>query len=190
MRLRLLLPSLQEYFANASTIVQALENAGFRTSDDLMFGDTPEGVLSKLEATTISYAGLQDFLLQVAVASSAVGSSGDTVVEEEQNIEWAQVGGETGVLELDEMVGEAFRDYGVTEVSGGAASRLVLWLIVRHLARYGESSVLWIDTSYDFSVDQAALALQSIQFKVRRSISRMLPIFTQFQGVIGWCNRP
>ncbi|KAG8959450.1 hypothetical protein FRC00_001604, partial [Tulasnella sp. 408] len=165
MRLRLLVPTLGEHFADAASIVQAFESAGFRTSYDLLFGDPPEVLFSKLPGGTISYSDLQDFLLQVASATAAHGLAGDVVLEEEQNVKSAQFGGETGVLELDEMAAGAFGAYGVTEVSGSAASRLVLWIVVRHLARCGESSALWIDTSYDFSVDQAVLALQSIPFK-------------------------
>lgn len=169
MRLRLLMPALQEHFADASNIVQAFDDAGFKTSYDLLFGDPPEVLLSKLPEGTISYPDLQGFLSQVAVAAAAHGLSGDIVLEDEQKIKSAQFGGETGVLELDEMVAEAFGAYGVTEVSGSAASQLVLWVVVRHLAQYGESSALWIDTTYDFSVDQAALALQNIPFEVGSS---------------------
>ncbi|KIO34742.1 hypothetical protein M407DRAFT_16694 [Tulasnella calospora MUT 4182] len=165
MKLRLLVPTLREHFANAASILQAFENAGFRTSYDLLFGGPPEMLFSKLPHGTISYSGLQYFLEQVATATAAHGLAGDVVLEEEQNIKSAQFGGETGVLELDEMAAGAFGAYGVTEVSGSAASRLVLWIVVRHLAQYGESSALWIDTSYDFSIDQAVLALQSIPFK-------------------------
>ncbi|KAG8978120.1 hypothetical protein FRC05_011236 [Tulasnella sp. 425] len=166
MRLRLLMPALQEHFADASNIVQAFDDAGFKTSYEALFGDPPEALLSKPSEGTISYAGLQGFLFQVAVATAAHGSSGDIVLEDEHKIKSAQFGGDTGVLELDEMVAEAFGAYGVTEVSGSAASHLVLWIVVRHLAQYGESSALWIDTTYDFSVDQAALALQNIPFEV------------------------
>lgn len=166
MRLRLLVPTLGEHFADAASIVQAFESAGFRTSYDLLFGDPPEVLFSKLPDGTISYSDLQDLLSQVASATAAHGLAGDVVLEEEQNVKSAHFGGETGVLELDEMAAGAFGAYGVTEVSGSAASRLVLWIVVRHLAQCGESSALWIDTSYDFSVDQAVLALQSIPFKV------------------------
>ncbi|KAG8954448.1 hypothetical protein FRC04_011775 [Tulasnella sp. 424] len=145
------MPALQEHFADASNIVQAFDDAGFKTSYEALFGDPPEALLSKPSE---------------AVATAAHGSSGDIVLEDEHKIKSAQFGGDTGVLELDEMVAEAFGAYGVTEVSGSAASHLVLWIVVRHLAQYGESSALWIDTTYDFSVDQAALALQNIPFEV------------------------
>ncbi|KAG8916521.1 hypothetical protein FRC01_003013 [Tulasnella sp. 417] len=165
MRLRLLVTTLQERFPDATSILQAFENAGFKTSYDLLFGEPPEVLFSKLPDGTISYPDFQDLLSQVAIAAAAHGLAGDVVLEEEQSVKSAQFGGETGVFELDEMAAGAFGAYGVTEVSGSAASRLVLWIVVRHLARYGESSALWIDTSYDFSADQAVLALQSIPFK-------------------------
>ncbi|KAG8906796.1 hypothetical protein FRB99_006063 [Tulasnella sp. 403] len=164
MRLRALAPSCLELFPNAVDIVKAIESTGVKTVDDLLaVYDTPESIYDGLPpAIRISLPDFRAFCEQLVFAAAAPGQSGLEAFKQEELQESGRFGGETGVEQLDALMGGSFGSYTVTEFSGVAMTQLVLWIVLRHLALYGESSALWLDTTGEFPAEQASSAIHYI----------------------------
>ncbi|KAG9027574.1 hypothetical protein FRB95_007605 [Tulasnella sp. JGI-2019a] len=158
MRLRLLLPSLVDQWSDAAQIIKALETASIKTTYELLFAGLPEVIYGRIPTGLITFDQFTEFREQIALLSSAQGENGLEAYRHEVAEEEARIGfgGETGVEELDELVANAFGAYGAVELSGSATPLVALWIVLRYLALHESSSAWWIDTTTNFSVNQAA----------------------------------
>ncbi|KAG8880818.1 hypothetical protein FRB97_000409 [Tulasnella sp. 331] len=163
MRLRLLVPCLVDQWPNVAEIVKALEGASIKTTYELLFSGPPEVIYGRLDMALLTFPQFTELHEQIALLSSTQGETGPQAYSHEMEEEAAIVGGDTGVEDLDNLLAGAFSAYGVVELSGSMASLMALWVVLRHLTLYEDSDSWWIDTTSDFSVDQAAAITQAIQ---------------------------
>ncbi|KAH7884633.1 P-loop containing nucleoside triphosphate hydrolase protein [Phlebopus sp. FC_14] len=153
MRLQSLIPTIPQ------DLVLALETCGIRTDTDLLFCGTSIGVLQRLPPGIVSLADLEKYTSLVAEKASAPGIRGDEELAKELLKNPQHVTDLTcGVDELDALVG-GFGSSLAFEVSGDRGSgktTLALQIVLRLLSSRADVSVLWMDTTGDFSVQRTA----------------------------------
>ncbi|KAG8931195.1 hypothetical protein FRC02_003091 [Tulasnella sp. 418] len=158
-----LVRSLGNSFGNVEDIIRELSNAGFKTSADLLFADSPANTYNKLPQGLMTYSAFLHLLdCLTAFASAQIFSSSD-VYEHETAVEAARFGGETGMRQLDQLFSGVSGIYGVIELSGGVSTVIALTILLRHLTLNPEHSSRWIDCNSDFFVDKAALILDKME---------------------------
>ncbi|KAI9567346.1 P-loop containing nucleoside triphosphate hydrolase protein [Boletus coccyginus] len=159
MRLQSLIPTIP------SDLVAVLEACGIRTDADILFSGTPIDILQRLPPGVISLADLKPYIALVAESASARGISGDELYTEELQRRHAHDMDITcGVEELDALV-NGFGGGRVLEISGDRGSGktlLVSQVALRLLAAYKEASVLWMDTTGDFSAERTGRIAQEL----------------------------
>ena len=165
-----------------SDLVAILEACGIKTDADLLFSGTPIDILQRLPPGVVSLADLKTYIALVAETTSARGSRGDELYTEEsqRRHDYGTII-TCGVDELDALV-SGFGNGRVFEISGNRGSgktvrrtrihfhishpryqSLVLQVALRLLAAQRETSVLWMDTTGDFSVQRTSqVARQSL----------------------------
>ncbi|KAJ7067975.1 P-loop containing nucleoside triphosphate hydrolase protein [Mycena amicta] len=154
------LPDLQFPTQN---LVSCLDECGIRTEIDLLFSATTIDIFRRLPAGTTTLAQLDDFKGLVAELAAAPGLTAESLIDT-----YAQDHTEllSGSPLLDQLLSGITGPRQLLEVSGDRGSgktSLVLYLILRHLVSRPQSSVLWIDTTGDFSVPWAAEMLESME---------------------------
>ncbi|KAI6037761.1 P-loop containing nucleoside triphosphate hydrolase protein [Pisolithus marmoratus] len=154
MRLHTLIPTIP------ADLVSALESCGIKTDTDLLFFDGSNiELFAKLPRGLVTCGELEKYVALVAEHASPPGIRGDEELEavlrkqRENALELS-----SGVGELDELVG-GFGGGRVFEISGEKESgktALALQVSLRLLIAHPDTSVLWMDTCGDFSVDRTA----------------------------------
>lgn len=175
MRLQSLIPTIP------SDLVATLEACGIRTDADILFSGTPIDILQRLPPGVISLADLKRYIALVAESASARGISGDELYTEELQRRHAHDMDITcGVEELDALV-NGFGGGRVLEISGDRGSGKTVWttqvhhhisqprnqllvsqVALRLLAAHREASVLWMDTTGDFSAERTGRIAQEL----------------------------
>ncbi|KAF8121781.1 P-loop containing nucleoside triphosphate hydrolase protein [Boletus edulis] len=159
MRLQSLIPTIPD------DLVAALEACGIRTDADLLFSGTPVDIIQRLTPGVVSLADLKTYIGLVAESASAPGIRGDALYTEEiQRRRDYNLDITCGVDELDALV-NGFDGGRVFEISGDRGSGktlLVSQIALRLLAAYKEASVLWMDTTGDFSVERTSQMAQQL----------------------------
>ncbi|KIJ66711.1 hypothetical protein HYDPIDRAFT_26138 [Hydnomerulius pinastri MD-312] len=174
MRLHSLIPTIPP------EVVSALEACGIRTDTDLLFSGTAIKILQRLPNGVVCLADLEKYIVLVAESVSAPGTRGDEECAKEppkgsQNLALELT---SGVNELDELVG-GFGNSRVFEVSGEKGSgktALALQIALRLLATHSEASVLWIDTTGDFSVERTAYVAQRLEGEASATVLERLQV--------------
>ena len=176
MRLHSLVPTIPD------DLVATLEACGIRTDVDLLFFGTPIDILQKLPPGVVSLADLKTCIRLVAESASARGIPGDALYAEQlQQRHEHDIDMTCGVDELDALV-SGFGGGRVFEISGDRGSGktvcnrrdsiatflnhdeklLVSQIALRLLMAYRETSVLWMDTTGDFSVERTRQMAQRL----------------------------
>ncbi|KIK99168.1 hypothetical protein PAXRUDRAFT_823068 [Paxillus rubicundulus Ve08.2h10] len=151
MRLQSLIPTIPNDF------VAALESCGIKTDIDLLFSGTTIEVLQRLPPGVVTLADLEKYTGLVAESASAPGIRGDKQYADELRRHHEEATDlASGVGELDALVG-GFGNSRVFEISGEKGSgktALALQIALRLLVAHTQASVLWMDTTGDFSVER------------------------------------
>ncbi|KAH0833104.1 hypothetical protein J3R83DRAFT_12097 [Lanmaoa asiatica] len=159
MRLQSLIPTIP------SDLVAVLEACGIRTEADLLFSGTPIDILQRIPPAVVSLADLKTYIGLVAEHASPRGIRGDELYTEElQRRRDYDTDITCGVDELDALV-SGFGNGRVFEISGDRGSgktSLVLQIALRLLAAHREASILWMDTTGDFSVERTSRVAQQL----------------------------
>ncbi|KAF4598443.1 hypothetical protein EYR38_006845 [Pleurotus pulmonarius] len=137
-------------------LLTALEQKGYRTSADLLFGASAEDIFRQLPSNTIGFNEFQGCLARVLEASSAEGSDAGSLLRDEATT-MAKCCLDTGVDDLDELL--AGLGGTVIEISGdigSGKSMLATHIALRHLTSDPDAQLLWVDTTGNFLVDQVA----------------------------------
>ncbi|KAF4599699.1 hypothetical protein EYR40_006798 [Pleurotus pulmonarius] len=137
-------------------LVTALEQKGYRTGADLLFGASAEDIFRQLPINTIGFNEFQGCLARVLEASSAEGSDAGSLLRGEATT-MATCCLATGVDDLDELL--AGLGGTVIEISGdigSGKSMLATHIALRHLTSDPDAQLLWVDTTGNFLVDQVA----------------------------------
>ncbi|KAH8100137.1 P-loop containing nucleoside triphosphate hydrolase protein [Cristinia sonorae] len=147
-------------------LIDALEELNIKSDIDLIFSNTPTEIWLKLPPETIPLKELNNIVVQLIEKLSAPAYTCVEMFDSEidrlgklQDVELS-----CGVRELDEMVG-GFGVHHMLEISGEKGSgktSLALQIILRQLARYPNSSAVWIDTTGDTSPDRMSSMLEQI----------------------------
>ncbi|KAJ6510136.1 P-loop containing nucleoside triphosphate hydrolase protein [Mycena vitilis] len=156
MRLAACIPAIPEH------LVSSLEQCGIRTDADLLFSGTTLEILGKLPASSrITLRELVQATSFVANLASVPGQN----VSELIKVHATETDGDflSGLPQLDEILHELTAPHRLVEISGDKGSgktTLLLHLVLHHLVHHSQSSVLWIDTTGDFSAIRAAEMLE------------------------------
>ncbi|KAF8072080.1 P-loop containing nucleoside triphosphate hydrolase protein [Lyophyllum atratum] len=175
MRLAALVPSLP------TELVSCLDRNGIRTDTDLLFRPTAE-VYRLLPHGTIALSDLEETISRVRELASAPGISGADMLKLELQADSRAPVLSSGVEGLDQLLG-GFGQRRVIEISGDKQSgktTLALNVVLRHLAEFATGNVVWIDTTGDFSVEQATLVLGSFHTEAASSALERLQISLAF----------
>ncbi|RDB31002.1 DNA repair protein RAD51 4 [Hypsizygus marmoreus] len=154
MRLATLVPSVP------AGLVDCLEKCGIRTDTDLLFTPTLD-LYRQLPSGTITLRELGKTIARVADLASAKGTSGVDMLKEEVDAQSKSRQLSSGVSELDQLL-NGFGGQHVFEICGDRQSGktvLALNVVLRHLSQSENTKVLWMDTTGDFSVDEASRIL-------------------------------
>ncbi|KAI6155747.1 P-loop containing nucleoside triphosphate hydrolase protein [Pisolithus tinctorius] len=160
MRLHTLIPTLP------ADLVSAFESCGIKTDTDLLFFDGSNiELFAKLPRGLVTCGELDKYVSLVAERASAPGIRGDEELESalRKQREYA-LETSSGVGKLDELVG-GFGSGRVFEISGEKESgktALALQISLRLLIAYPDTSVLWMDTCGDFSVDRTTRVVNQL----------------------------
>ncbi|KAJ7162532.1 P-loop containing nucleoside triphosphate hydrolase protein [Mycena crocata] len=154
MRLAACVPSI------SPDLVFSLEKSGIRTDADLLFSGSTLNIFRRLPAGTTTLRELVDATAFVAESSSASGQSASALLDAHTDFNDDFL---SGVPKLDELLCGLTTSRRLIEVSGDKGSgktSLLLHLVLRHLVHQRQSSVLWIDTTGDFSAARASEVLE------------------------------
>ncbi|KZO90714.1 hypothetical protein CALVIDRAFT_522481, partial [Calocera viscosa TUFC12733] len=157
MRLRAVLISLAKSGEDYSKYAEILEQAGLKTSDDLLFTSSASELFARLEhgfMTFVEFASLKE---EVAKFIGAPGLTGDEAYMLAKDKAAACYKGYTGVPELDELL-DGFGHHGVIEIAGGretCKTLLAFHIVLRYLAADPKGRALWMDTTNSFNVNRA-----------------------------------
>ncbi|PPQ90797.1 hypothetical protein CVT25_012117 [Psilocybe cyanescens] len=159
MRLSNLVPSIP------ANLVASLEANGIRTEVDLLFSASTFDIYKRLPANTITLQELIDYTAVAAELCAAPGLSGQELYQ----LEKLATSGASELQSGNESLDAFLRGLGgrkVLEISGdkGAGkSTFALSLLLHHLASSTVSKAVWIDTTGEFSLEQAAQLLDVYQ---------------------------
>ncbi|KAF5382147.1 hypothetical protein D9615_004241 [Tricholomella constricta] len=175
MRLAALIPSIP------AELVSYLDKCGIRTDTDLLFKPVIE-VYRQLPPGFITLHDLEKAVARVAELASAPGISGADMLSLEKEVHDRAPILLSGVESIDNLLG-GFGGRRVVEISGDRQSgktALALNIVIRYLAEFSDAKVLWIDTTGDFSVEQAAHLLESFQTEAASTALERLQISLAF----------
>ncbi|KAF8240706.1 P-loop containing nucleoside triphosphate hydrolase protein [Tricholoma matsutake] len=176
MRLAAFVPSIP------GNLVASLERCGIRTDADLLFSAPVFEIFQRLPAGTVTLRDLARYVDTVAEKLSAPGISAPKFLELELQAQANAPDLLTGLPELDELLG-GFGGRRVIEISGdkrSGKSTLALHLVLRHLAHHGQSSIIWMDTTGDFSADRANQILISYDTQAASTALERLQVSLAF----------
>ncbi|KAI0671322.1 P-loop containing nucleoside triphosphate hydrolase protein [Trametes maxima] len=148
-------------------IVRALQDIGIKTDTDLLLSDDSTSIFRRLPSDVgISLLDFRRAVAEVAALASATPECGERLLEaEEQRQEDVFANNMTlGVPDVDALLGN-FSPPRIVELSGDSGSgktALALQLALRHLSRVDDSSVLWVDSTSDFSPERVSLMLEQM----------------------------
>ncbi|KAI0351774.1 P-loop containing nucleoside triphosphate hydrolase protein [Trametes cingulata] len=173
------------YFENFSPplqpeLVQALKDAGIRTDTDLLLNNDSAEIFRRLPPELgISLLDFRRAIAKVAELASATLVNGDKLLEQENKRQEDIFGDDMllGVPEVDALLG-GFSPPRVVEVSGDKGSGKTLAL--RHLSRADDSSVLWIDSSGEFSPERVSHMMEQLGDEVSPAILERLQVSLAF----------
>ncbi|KAJ7047672.1 P-loop containing nucleoside triphosphate hydrolase protein [Mycena alexandri] len=141
-------------------LVSSLEKCGIRTDADLLFSGSTWDIFRRLPAGTTTLQGLEKVKALVANLASAPGQSAMEMIAEFSE---PDDGFLTGLPPLDEILNGLTTSRRLIEVSGDKGSgktSFVLQLVLHHLVYHPHSSVVWVDTTGDFSAARASEILE------------------------------
>ncbi|EJU04811.1 hypothetical protein DACRYDRAFT_47534 [Dacryopinax primogenitus] len=157
MRLRAALISLSKQGHDYSPCADALEEAGLKTSDDLLFTTSTSEQYARLPGGTLSFPEFAALKEDVSKFVAPHPLTGEEAYLLAMGTEAQRYEGLCGVPELDALLG-GFGQYGVLEFSGGREScktLLAFHIVLRYLSSERKGKALWIDTSNSFNVQRA-----------------------------------
>ncbi|KAI9000477.1 P-loop containing nucleoside triphosphate hydrolase protein [Trametes punicea] len=162
-------------------LVQCLQEIGIKTDADLLLSGDHTTIFSRLPPELgISLLDFRRAVEEVAELASAVAMHGDKLLEME-NRQHEDIFADdmlVGIPEVDALLG-GFRPPRIVEVSGDKGSgktALALQLALRHLSRIDDSSVLWVDSSGDFSPERVSAMLAQISGEYSESALERLQV--------------
>jgi RAD51-like protein 3 len=152
-------------------LVESLEKCGIRTDTELLFSGTAADIFKRLPPETVSLHDLTKYIALVTERAAAPGIRADILLSQESH-DYELT---SGVAELDRLLG-GFGGSRVLEISGDKGSgksvsaankvssiwwtesgvkTLALNIVLRLLVEDNDSGAIWIDTTGDFSVQNA-----------------------------------
>ncbi|KAJ6516204.1 P-loop containing nucleoside triphosphate hydrolase protein [Mycena sanguinolenta] len=152
MRLTACVPTIPEH------IVSSLEICGVKTDADLLFSGSTFEIFRRLPAGTTTLRELARYTALVANLASVPGHSASDRLKQLDDDHFL-----SGLPELDEILDGLTTPGRLIEISGNKGSgktSLLLQLVLHHLVHHPQSSVLWIDTTGDFSAARATQFLE------------------------------
>ncbi|KAJ7283493.1 P-loop containing nucleoside triphosphate hydrolase protein [Mycena rebaudengoi] len=155
MRLTACVPSIPIH------LVSILEKCGVKTVEEFLFSSSTFDIFRRLPVGATTLQELTECTAIVAELASAQGQSATDLLELHSESEEDRF--LSGVPRLDELLRGLVASRRLIEVSGNKGSgktSLLLHLVLRHLSCRPQSSVLWIDTTGDFSAGRAAEILE------------------------------
>ncbi|KAJ7233144.1 P-loop containing nucleoside triphosphate hydrolase protein [Mycena haematopus] len=139
-------------------IISTLEVCGIKTDADLLFSGPTFEIFRRLPTGTTTLRELARFTALVAYLASVPGNSAADLLREPNDDNFL-----SGLPQLDEILHGLATPGRLIEVSGNKGSgktSLLLRLVLHHLVHHLQSSVLWIDTTGDFSAARATEILE------------------------------
>ncbi|KAI0326484.1 P-loop containing nucleoside triphosphate hydrolase protein [Cubamyces sp. BRFM 1775] len=180
------MPRLQQFSPPLPIeLVNALNDIGVKTDTDLLLFDDPSNIFRRLPPELgVSLLDFRRAVESVVELAAAPSTYGDKLLEKEErrNEDIFVDDMLVGVPELDALLG-GFNPPIVIEVSGDKGSgktALALQLVLRHLARTSDSSVLWIDSSGEFSPERVSLVLAQIPGEYSATVLERLQVSLVF----------
>ncbi|KAJ7179422.1 P-loop containing nucleoside triphosphate hydrolase protein [Mycena filopes] len=143
-------------------LVSCLEKCSIRTDADLLFSGSTLDIFRRLPSGTTTLRELGQVTALVANLASAPGQSAVEMLAELSEPDDFL----TGLPPLDEILRGLTTSRRLIEVSGDKGSgktSFVLQLVLHHLVHHPQASVLWIDTTGDFSAVRASEILELFQ---------------------------
>ncbi|KAG5635921.1 hypothetical protein H0H81_009662 [Sphagnurus paluster] len=162
MRLAALVPSI------SAELVSSLDQCGIRTDTDLVLKPAIE-IYRQLPPKTITLYDLEQAVARVTELASAPGISGSDMLIIETEKQNRAPFLSSGIETLDRLL-DGFGGCRVVQISGDKQSgktTLVLNIVLRHLAEFSDGNIVWIDTTGDFSAEQAANILDLFTSEVK-----------------------
>ncbi|KAJ7638534.1 P-loop containing nucleoside triphosphate hydrolase protein [Roridomyces roridus] len=153
MRLAACVPPIPE------DLLSSLAQVGIQTDSDLLFSGSTSDIFQRLPRGTTTLKELAQITALVAESASAQGHKASDLLRDSEPDRFL-----SGVPQLDQFLEGLTTPRRMIEVSGDRGSgktSLLLYLVLRHLVEQPQSSVLWIDTTGDFSVTRAEEILQN-----------------------------
>ncbi|TBU41488.1 P-loop containing nucleoside triphosphate hydrolase protein [Dichomitus squalens] len=149
-------------------VVQALCSVGVKTDSDLLLAGEPMDIFAKLApGHGIGLKTFNEVVAQVAQLAAAVPVYADKAFQLETKLTEEVL--DDGVLlelpELDNLLG-GFGPPRVIEFSGDTGSgktALALHMAIRHLSFVEDSTVLWIDSSGEFSAERVSTIIPRME---------------------------
>ncbi|KAJ7667699.1 P-loop containing nucleoside triphosphate hydrolase protein [Mycena polygramma] len=154
MRLAACIPAIPEH------LVSSLEQCGIRTDADLLFSGSTLEILGRLPAS--SRTTLRELVQATSFVANLASVPGQSA-SELMKVHATELDFLSGLPQLDEILHEITAPHRLVEISGDKGSgktSLLLQLVLHHLVHHPQSSVLWIDTTGDFSAIRAAEMLE------------------------------
>ncbi|KAI0366187.1 P-loop containing nucleoside triphosphate hydrolase protein [Pilatotrama ljubarskyi] len=165
--------------------VQALQEVGVKTDTDLLLTKDPTDIFTRLPAELgISLLDFRSTISKVAELASATPIHGEKLLEQENKRREDIFADDMllGVPEVDALLG-GFSPPRVVEVSGDQGSgktTLAMQLALRHLSRAEDSSVLWIDSSGEFSPERVTHMLEQLGNEFSPTVLERLQVSLAF----------
>ncbi|KAF9791121.1 hypothetical protein BJ322DRAFT_428476 [Thelephora terrestris] len=144
-----------------SALVDALRALGIVSDADLFLSATPLEIWRKLPPDLMPFSEFERCVKAVMLRCALPGVVAAQVDERRPASD--QFKPETGVGNLDGLLGTTLRD-SVVEISGrqgSAATTLALQITCNQLSLHPRATVLWVDTTGDFSPAKANTVLRS-----------------------------
>ncbi|KAF5327347.1 hypothetical protein D9619_004447 [Psilocybe cf. subviscida] len=162
MRLSNLIPSLPQ------DLISALETIGIRTEMDLLFSASALDMYNRLPAGSITFQDLSYYMGLAAELCAAPGASARDLWTLEDEARRKDVQLATGDEEFDLFL-SGLGSRRVLELSGDSGSgktTLAVQLILYHLAANPNHTGTYVDTTGDFSLDQASRIVETKQLPI------------------------
>ncbi|GLB40569.1 putative P-loop containing nucleoside triphosphate hydrolase protein [Lyophyllum shimeji] len=175
MRLAGLVPSI------SAELVSCLDKLGIRTDTDLVFRPIIE-VYRQLPPGIVALRDLENVVTRVTELASAPAMSGADMLKLEMQADTKAPVLSSGIDHLDRLLG-GFGGRRVIEIAGDKQSgktTLALNIVLRHLAEFRHGRAVWLDTTGDFSVEQATEVLKSLHTEAASTALERLQVSLAF----------
>ncbi|KAF8211447.1 P-loop containing nucleoside triphosphate hydrolase protein [Mycena galopus ATCC 62051] len=181
-------------------LVSGLETCGIRTDADLLFSGSTLEIFRRLPPGTTTLRELARCTALVANLASVPGQSAADLMKDPNDDDLL-----SGLPQLDEILHGLATPGHLIEISGDKGSgktSLLLQLVLNHLVHHLQSSVLWIDTTGDFSAARAAgilelcdppgasLALERLQVCVAFEVDAVHEVLEELRLSLGVSTPP